>query len=67
MELTMVRWYDYVFAFVAAETARVNFFNVFAPDTWIVMSLFSAAAFYAIFCLWDDYCIWRRKKEREKG
>ena len=51
----MIRWYDYVAAFIAADVGASFFFNV---------PIFGAIATYGIYYLWMNvYCPWRLEQE----
>lgn len=54
----MIRWYDYLAAFVAADFMTAFVFGA---------GLFGGFAAYGVYLLWIEvYCSWRRDRENEK-
>ena len=50
----MIRWYDYIAAFIVADLTVAFFFGV--PFGGVV-------AYLLVFYVWDYYCEWRKDRE----
>jgi hypothetical protein len=53
----MIRWYDYVLAFIAADFIMAGVYMSFT-QSW-VGGIFA----WITYEMWDGYCNWRKKRE----
>lgn len=62
----MIRWYDWVLAFLAADLLMINFYiAVFGPG--LLTQILGTAALYFVYDAWVNfYCKVRLKHEQSK-
>lgn len=63
----MIRWYDYVFAVLAADIIQTLIFAGGGATTWWEPFLYGGIAGYIIRFWIDFYCQFRLKQERSLG
>jgi hypothetical protein len=61
----MIRWYDWIVAFLAADFFIANAKVALFADVWYV-NIFGAIAAYFIWDLWNDTYIPFRKRQEQK-
>ena len=65
MDQTVIRWYDWVVALLAADfmLTNVTFAVVGAPGAAWYMQIVAAITAFFLYDLWSDYCNFRKKRE----
>ena len=62
----MIRWYDWIVAFIAADIFLTNVLVALTSDVWWISFLTSIVA-WMVWDLWDDiYCKIRLTQEFKK-
>ena len=61
----MVRWYDWVLAFIIADLLMTIFLHVLSAEIWY-MSMVGSIAFIALYDTWKYYCEFRKELESRK-
>ena len=62
----MIRWYDYIVAFLYADFMMAWFFLGFTATTWY-MPLVAGTIVGFLWNSWDSfYCQWRLRQEMKK-
>ena len=61
----MIRWYDWVVAFVAAYLMLTFFIFALSVEIWY-MSLIGSISVLVIWDIWKLYCEWRKEREAQK-
>ena len=58
----MIRWYDYVLAFIAADFIVAGA-TVFLTAEGALVSFFGGLSMLVIYDGWNTYCEWRKARE----
>ncbi len=61
----MIRWYDWVAAVLLSDLILGTAIAAVAAPVWWHAALGGALVF-AMFIAWDDWCQWRRERERSR-
>lgn len=61
----MIRWYDWVLAFITADTISMLLFTMFAVNS-VIGYIYFIFSLLAIVSLWDWYCQVRYGREKYK-
>jgi len=61
----MVRWYDWVLAFIIADLLMSTFLYALNAEIWY-MSMIGSIAFIALYDTWKYYCEFRKEIEGRK-
>ena len=61
----MVKWYDWVLAFIIADLLMSTFLYALSAEIWY-MSLLGTVAFIALYDVWKSYCEFRKGLESRK-
>ena len=65
-DFRMIRWYDYIAAFFAADFIWGNIQVALFSGSWVSM-LFGAAGAYSVLYIWDNiYIPFRMRQEANK-
>lgn len=63
----MIRWYDYIAAFIFADFIATWLFIGFMSTTWYMPLIAGAISGY-LWSSWEDlYCRWRLRQEIKNG
>lgn len=59
----MIRWYDYIAAFVTADILLANAKVAFLAPGFVAQTI-GGLSVYAVWYIWNEvYCKWRLKQE----
>jgi hypothetical protein len=61
----MVRWYDWVLAFIIADLLMTAFLYTLSSEIWY-MSVIGTISFIASYDAWKYYCEFRKELESKK-
>jgi hypothetical protein len=61
----MIRWYDWVLAFIIADLLMTVFLYTLSTEIWY-MSLIGSISFIALYDTWKHYCEFRKELESRK-
>lgn len=61
----MVRWYDWVLAFIIADLLMTTFLYTLSTEIWY-MSVIGTVSFIALYDIWKAYCEFRKELESGK-
>ena len=61
----MVRWYDWVLAFIIADLLMTTFLYALSSEIWYT-SVIGTVVFIALYDIWKAYCEFRKGLESRK-
>ena len=61
----MIRWYDWVLAFIIADLLMTTFLYALSSEIWYT-SVIGTVAFIALYDIWKAYCEFRKELESRK-